>query len=64
MELRTVRLSSNYQIKPFDCQDSDLNEFLLLDAKDYLKQLIAVTYMIESDDETVAFLVYATIKFS
>lgn len=30
-----IRLTAAHQIKPFDCGDADLNEFLLNDAKSY-----------------------------
>lgn len=38
-----VRLSSNYQFKFFDCGNQDLNDFLLVDAKDYVKRLLSVS---------------------
>jgi hypothetical protein len=53
--IRLIRLSSDYQIKPFDCGDSDLNEFLINDSKKYLQELLAVTYLIENDKDTIAF---------
>ena len=34
-------------IKPFKSKDSDLNGFLLDDAKRYLTELMAVTYLLE-----------------
>jgi len=53
--LHIVRLEQNTIIKPFDCGDRDLNDFLFNDAKAYLKELLAVTYLIESESETIAF---------
>ncbi len=53
--LRVVRLSPDYEFKPFDCGNDDLNEFLFNDSKDYLKALLAVTYIIETEDDTVAY---------
>ncbi len=50
-----IRLTYDYRIKPFDCGDADLNDFLFNDARFYLKELLAVTYLIESQNETVAF---------
>ena len=50
-----IRLSSETEIKPFDCGDADLNEFLFTDAKNYLSQLLAVTYLYEYGAATVAF---------
>jgi GNAT superfamily N-acetyltransferase len=53
--IQLVRLSETHDIKPFDCEDTDLNEFLLVDAKFYQSQLLATTYIGESDDKTVFF---------
>jgi len=57
-QLNFIRLTDNYQIKPFDCNDKDLNDFLFNDAKAYLKELLAVTYLLEDDatGKTIAFL--------
>lgn len=49
------RISSDYELRPFDCGDADLNDFFRNDAKSYLNQLLAVTYIIENESETVAF---------
>ena len=54
-DFKFVRLSEEHEIKQFDCGDSDLNDFLFNDAKKYQKVLLTVTYLIESDSETVAF---------
>lgn len=54
-KMRLVRLTEDYVFKPFDCGDNDLNEFLLSDSKNYLHRLVSVTYIIETDDRTVAF---------
>jgi len=62
--LSFVRLSPEHIIKPFDCGDSDLNDFLLNDAKLYQVQLLTVTYLIESDIETVAFFSLLNDKIS
>lgn len=43
-----IRLSSNYKIKPFDCGDKDLNDFLLNDAK-----LLAVAYILETKTQKI-----------
>lgn len=55
MDIQLVRLSDTYKIKLFDCEDSDLNEFLLVDAKFYQSQLLAITYIGETADRTVFF---------
>jgi hypothetical protein len=54
-DCKQVRLSDSTNIKPFDCGDDDLNEFLFQDSKKFLSELLAVTYLYEYGDETVAF---------
>jgi predicted N-acetyltransferase YhbS len=53
--VRLVRLEENTVIPPFESEDKDLNDFLLNDAKNYLKSLLAITYMYQTDNETVAY---------
>jgi hypothetical protein len=50
-----IKLSLDTVIKPFDCVDSDLNDFFLNDSKHYLKELLALTYIIENDTDTIVF---------
>lgn len=52
---RLIRLETGKEILPFDCGDADLNEFLHNDSKHYLNELLAVTYLLESEGETIAF---------
>jgi len=40
-----IPLTENTEIFPFDCGEEDLNAFLLEDAKKYLHDLLAVTYL-------------------
>jgi GNAT superfamily N-acetyltransferase len=61
---RHVRLSFNTKIKPFDCGDKDLNDYLFNDAITYLTELFAVTYLYEYGDETVAFFSVSNDKIS
>jgi len=49
------RLTAETEIKPFDCGDNDLNDFLNNDAKNYLTSLFAVTYLIQQETETLAY---------
>jgi predicted GNAT family N-acyltransferase len=49
------RLSVDSVIKPFDCGDQDINEFLLVDSKDYQKAHLAVTYLLETENDTIAY---------
>ena len=62
--VQIVRLDADYEFKPFDCGDKDLNEFLLNDSKDYLAKRIAVTYIVESLDQTIAYFSLSNDKIS
>jgi hypothetical protein len=53
--LSLIKLDVNTVIKPFDCGDEDLNDFLSSKAKLYLQENLAVTYLIEGEAQTVAF---------
>lgn len=46
MAIEIIRLSPTTDICPFHCTDKDLNDFLLDDAKLYLRCLLSVTYII------------------
>lgn len=50
-----VKLDADYDIKPFDCGDDDLNGFLFNDAKDYVSKNLAYTFIIEDNNHTVAY---------
>jgi len=54
-EYNLIRLETGYTLKKFDCGDKDLNEFYKKDSFDYLKQLLAVTYIFEAKNKAVAF---------
>ena len=54
-DLELIRLTTDHEIKPFDCEDDDLNDFLYNDAKNHLEDLYAVTFILEYGDKTVAF---------
>ena len=53
--MRLVRLEDIENLKPFDCGDKDLNDFLLSDARLYNEQFLANTFVLEDDNETVAY---------
>ena len=53
--LQFVRLEENTTLSVFDCGDIDLNEFLQNDSKNYLKSMLAVTYLVKIDDEVAAY---------
>lgn len=48
-------LDLNHVIKPFNCGDNDLNEFLFEKAKRYKQEYLATTFIIESSTRTIAY---------
>lgn len=54
-ELHLVRLQEDTEIKHFDSGDEDLNRFLYEDAKEYSKQFLAVTYLLEDQNNTISY---------
>lgn len=53
MEL--IQLTSDYEIKPFDCGDAVLNGFLLNDAEFYHEKRLATTFLLCEGDEIVGY---------
>jgi predicted GNAT family N-acyltransferase len=53
--MRLVPLTEETVIKPFESEDGDLNDFLLHDAKNYARSRLSVTYLLETETETVAY---------
>jgi hypothetical protein len=53
--LSLIKVNTDTIIKPFDCGDGDLNDFLVSKAKDYQRELLAVTYILENQERTIAF---------
>lgn len=49
------QINGETEIKSFDCGDADLNDFLSNDAINYYKSMMALTYLIEDKDKTVAY---------
>jgi len=52
---RIIRLTPDHVYLPFDCGDSNLNDFLVSHAKAYQEKLLAITYLIESAGNTVLY---------
>lgn len=52
---KLVKLSDKQELKPFSCSDKDLNEFLNDDARNFAKELLAVTYLLETDKDIIAY---------
>ena len=62
--MRIVPLTKDYAITAFDCGDSDLNEFLLEDAKLFLEKRIANTYILEDAGRIAAYFCLLNDKVS
>jgi ribosomal protein S18 acetylase RimI-like enzyme len=54
-QFRLLRLDPATPLKPFDCDDAELNDFLFEDAANYARQLLAVTYVLETGQEIVGY---------
>lgn len=63
-ELNIIRLTAEHNILPFDCGDSDINDFLINDAKAYQEKLLAVTYLVESAGNTVLYFCLSNDKIT
>jgi len=50
-----IKLKADTIIKPFESEDDELNDFLFNDAKDYLASLLSVSYLIQTEEETIAY---------
>jgi len=59
--MRITKVNSDYEFKPFDCGDADLNGFLMNDAKSYAEKNIAFTFVLE-DDEGYALAYYSLLN--
>lgn len=53
--MKLAKLEELTEIKPFDCGDADLNGFLFEDALYYKDQMIANTFILEDENETIAY---------
>lgn len=62
MEL--IRLTADYDMKPFDCGDADLNGFLMEDAKLFLNKKLAHTFILEDEGMIVAYFCLLNDKIS
>ena len=62
--MNVVRLTPDYTLTAFDCGDSDLNEFLLEDAKHFLEKRIANTFILEDNGCIAAYFCLLNDKVS
>lgn len=62
--MKIVPLTLDYHLTEFDCGDSDLNEFLLEDAKHFLEKRIANTFILEDNGHIAAYFCLLNDKVS
>lgn len=60
--LTHLQLTADTIIKPFKCKDSDLNGFLIEDAKNYLTSKMAVTYLFEDKEKNITVAYYSLLN--
>ena len=61
---RFLRIEDIEKVKPFNCGDETLNGFLLEDARFYHDEFIANTFVLEDDNETIAYFSLLNDKIS
>ena len=54
-EVSILLLTEGYSIKPFDCEDEDLNDFVFNEATPYQKELLATTFVMENNEQTLGY---------
>lgn len=54
-DINLIVLKNKTVIKSFDCDDSDLKDFLVSKAKDFHTELLAKTYILEDKNQTIAY---------
>ena len=59
-----VRLTSDFVLSSFDCGDSDLNDFLFEDAKNFQEKRIANTFLLEDNGRIAAYFCVLNDKIS
>ena len=63
-DVKIIRLRLDQTLNGFDCGNQDLNEFLIKDAKEYQKRLLAVTYIVKCRDSIAAYFSLSNDKLS
>ncbi|MCM1484268.1 MAG: GNAT family N-acetyltransferase [Muribaculaceae bacterium] len=62
--MNLIKLSPQYNLSPFDCGDTDLNDFLKEDAINFSKLRIANTFILEDEGKIVAYFCLLNDKIS
>lgn len=62
--MEIIKLTDDYELKPFDCGDADLNGFLMNDAKPFSGKRIGNTYIVEDKGKIIAYFCLLNDKIS
>lgn len=62
--MKLLRLTSETDLGGFDCCDTDLNNFLVEDAKNFLDKRIATSFVLVDNDSIVAYFCLLNDKIS
>ena len=62
--MKLVELTADYELKPFDCGDADLNGFLMDDAKHFAEKRIGKTFLLMDGDVVAAYFCLFNDKIS
>lgn len=59
-----TRINNELPLTSFDCGDSDLNEFLAIDALKWQDDLLAITYCLENGEDIALYFSLSNDKIS
>ena len=62
--MNVIRLTTDYELTEFDWGDSDLNDFLVEDAKNFLAKRIANTFLLVDEGRIVVYFCLLNDKVS
>ena len=60
--MKLIQLTEDYELKPFDCGDADLNGFLAHDAKEFHDKRIGKTFLLIDGEQIAAYFVCSMIR--
>lgn len=61
-DLSFNRISSDDELRPFDCGDNDLNDFFFDDVVNYSQELLTVTYTFETREPAEVIVFYSVLN--
>jgi predicted GNAT family N-acyltransferase len=54
-EYKLFRVTNNFNFKPFNCDDKELEDFLFEKSKHYQEELLATTFVLEDETKIIAY---------